>query len=85
MSGQHEGLIGNILDKVKDLLTDDDDDRKDKQPPQEDPPLTPQCCGMPPGHPLVGEPRALSDEPVVHDLNCPNHPDNLAKEEVVAS
>ena len=46
MSAQREGFLGDILDKVKDLVTDDD--RKDDKP--EDPPLTPQCCGpQPPG------------------------------------
>ncbi len=75
MSAQREGFLGDILDKVKDLVTDDD--RKDDKP--EDPPLTPQCCGpWPPGHPVVGM-------PVDHDPNCPNHPDNAVKEEEVAS
>lgn len=76
MTGQREGFIGDILDKVKDLITDDD--QKDPKSPQEDPPLTPQCCGpQPPGHPLLSV-------PVEHDLTCPNHPDNLAKEEVAS-
>lgn len=74
MSGQHEGLVGNILDKVKDLLTDDDEDRKDPKREQ-DPPLTPQCCGMPPGQTLVAW---------EHKADCPNHPDNVAKEEVAS-
>ena len=77
MTGQREGFIGDILDKVKDLITDEEP-RKDPKPPQEDPPLTPQCCGVtPPGHPLV-------DMPVVHELNCPNHPDYVAPEEVAS-
>ena len=72
MTGQREGFIGDILDKVKDLITDDE---PQKDPKREDPPLTPQCCGpLPPGHPLV-------DLPVEHDPNCPNHPDNLATDE----
>ncbi|MDX8030781.1 hypothetical protein SK803_11195 [Lentzea sp. BCCO 10_0856] len=83
MTSQREGFLGDILDKVKDLITDDEP-KKDPKPPQEDPPLTPQCCGQPPGHPLVGEPRLLSEGPVEHDLDCPNHPDNVVKEEVAS-
>ena len=83
MSGQQEGLIGNIFDKVKDLL-DGDDDRKDKTPPPEDPPLTPQCCGQPPGHPLIGQPHMVTEGPIEHDADCPNHPDNVVKEEVAS-
>jgi hypothetical protein len=75
MSGQHEGLIGNILDKVKDLLTDDDDNRKDPKHQPEDPPLTPQCCGLPPGQTLVA---------FEHKADCPNHPDNLTAAEKVS-
>ncbi|SFR12624.1 hypothetical protein SAMN04488564_103845 [Lentzea waywayandensis] len=76
MSGQHEGLFTNIVDKFKDML--DGDDRKDKTPEPEDPPLTPQCCGVtPPGHPVVAM-------PVEHELDCPNHPGNVAKEEVAS-
>jgi hypothetical protein len=77
MTTQREGFLGDILDKVKDLITDDEP-RAPKTPPQEDPPLTPQCCGpQPPGHPLLAA-------PVEHDAACPNHPDNLAKEEVAS-
>ncbi|NGY57811.1 hypothetical protein G7043_02570 [Lentzea sp. NEAU-D13] len=73
MTGQREGFIGDILDKVKDLVTDDEP--RDPKPKEDDPILVPQCCGpMPPGHPLVGL-------PVEHDANCPNHPDNLADDE----
>jgi hypothetical protein len=76
MTGQREGLVGDILDKVKDMLTHEGHHKDEK--PVEDPPLTPQCCGVtPPGQPVVGM-------PVVHDLDCPNHPDNLAKEEVAS-
>lgn len=81
MTGQREGLFGDILDKVKDLITDDD--QKDPKTPKEDPPLTPQCCGpLPPGHPLVGDPQLLTEGPTEHDKDCPNHPDNLAKDVV---
>ncbi|GAA3686919.1 hypothetical protein C8D87_111292 [Lentzea atacamensis] len=83
MTTQREGFLGDILDKVKDLITDDET-QDPKTPPQEDPPLTPQCCGMPPGHPLVGEPRLVSEGPVEHDKDCPNHPDNLTTEEVAS-
>ena len=77
MSGQREGFISDILHKVEDLVTGGDHGEP-KTPPQEDPPMTPQCCGpQPPGHPLV-------EMPVVHDPDCPNHPDNLAKEEVAS-
>ena len=83
MSGQHEGLLSNIVDKFKDML-DGDDDRKEKAPEPEDPPLTPQCCGMPPGHPLIGDPKLLTEGPVEHDKDCPNHPDNASKQEVLS-
>ncbi|WP_394616086.1 hypothetical protein JNUCC0626_41320 [Lentzea sp. JNUCC 0626] len=66
--------MSNIVDKFKDML-DGDDDRKEKTPQPEDPPLETQCCGMPPGQPLVGS--------FEHKADCPKHPDNLAKEEVV--
>jgi hypothetical protein len=81
MTTQREGFLGDIVDKVKDLL-DGPDPKKTPEP--EDPPLVPQCCGQPPGHPLVGEPRLLLDGAAEHDRDCPNHPDNLAKDEVVA-
>jgi hypothetical protein len=84
MSGQREGFISDILHKVEDLIGHEEP-KEPKTPPQEDPPLTPQCCGQPPGHPLVGEPRLLSEGVVEHDPDCPNHPDNLAKEQEVAS
>ena len=73
MSGQHEGLFTNIVDKFKDIL-DGDDDRKDKTPEPEDPPLETQCCGRPPGQTLVAW---------EHKADCPNHPDNLATTEKV--
>lgn len=74
MSGQQEGLIGNIFDKVKDLLDGDDDNRADKTPPQEDPPLETQCCGRPPGQTLVAW---------EHKTDCPSHPDNVVATEKV--
>lgn len=73
MTGQREGLVGDIFNKVKDLLTDDEPKDPKKQ---EDPPLETQCCGKPPGQPLLGE--------FEHDADCPNHPDNLAKREVAS-
>ncbi|MGI5505209.1 hypothetical protein [Lentzea sp. CA-135723] len=77
--------MSNIVDKFKDILDgDNDDDRKDKTPQPEDPPLTPQCCGMPPGHPLIGDPKLLTEGPVEHDKDCPNHPDNVSKQEVLS-
>lgn len=82
MSAQREGLFGDIVDKFKDFVTDDE--RKVEQP-KEDPPLTPQCCGpVPPGWPVVGDPKLLAEGSVEHDANCPNHPDNLASEEVAS-
>ncbi|MGW4208613.1 hypothetical protein ACWEIJ_11560 [Lentzea sp. NPDC004789] len=84
MSGQREGFISDILHKVEDLVTGGDH-TEPKTPPQEDPPMTPQCCGpLPPGHPLVGEPRLVTEGAVEHDPDCPNHPDNLAKAEVAS-
>jgi hypothetical protein len=73
MSGQREGLVGDIFNKVKDLLTDDEP--KDPKR-EEDPPLETQCCGKPPVQPVVGS--------FEHDPGCPNHPDNLAKQEVAS-
>ena len=70
MTGQREGFLGDILDKVKDLVTDENP----KTPPQEDPPMETQCCGRPPGQPLLGT--------FEHRTECPNHPDNLPKQEV---
>jgi hypothetical protein len=72
MTTQREGFLGDILDKVKDLVTDDE--RKEERP-KEEPPLVPMCCGpQPPGHPVA-------DLPVEHDPNCPNHPDRQAENE----
>lgn len=71
MSGQREGFLGDILDKVKDLVTDDE---RKEQTPKDDPPLETQCCGRPPGQPLLGD--------FEHEADCPNHPDNLPKQEV---
>jgi hypothetical protein len=79
MSGQREGLIGDIFNKVKDLITDEDP----KAPPQEDPPLETQCCGRPPGVPVVGT-HLISEGEFEHAPDCPNHPDNVAKEEVAS-
>ena len=79
MSAQREGLFSDIIDKVKDIITDDDD-RKDEQPKQ-DPVITPKCCGHIPKFAPTAE-DVTSDEPVVHDADCPNHPDNLPKEVV---
>lgn len=80
MSGQREGFLGDILDKVKDLITDDE--RKD-QTPKDDPPLETQCCGKPPIQPVHGG-QLISEGEVEHDLGCPNHPDNVAKQEVAS-
>ncbi|MGW6448850.1 hypothetical protein [Lentzea sp. NPDC055074] len=66
-------MFTNIADKFKDLL--DGDDRKDKTPEPEDPPLETQCCGKPPGQPLLGS--------FEHEAGCPNHPDSLATTEKV--
>ncbi|HEX8869164.1 MAG TPA: hypothetical protein VF821_26125, partial [Lentzea sp.] len=41
----------------------------------EDPPLTPQCCGR---RAVYGSPL---NAPVEHDPDCPNHPDNLARQD----
>ena len=79
MSGQREGFLGDILDKVKDLVTDDD--RKEQNPPKDDPPL--ECCGQPPIQPVHGGHLIIEDE-VEHDPGCPNHPDNVAKQEVAS-
>ncbi|NGY59086.1 hypothetical protein G7043_09120 [Lentzea sp. NEAU-D13] len=46
--GTREGFLGDILDKVKDLITDDEAKPLDR----EDPPVTPQCCGSPTSHPM---------------------------------
>jgi hypothetical protein len=81
MSGQREGFLGDILDKVKDLITDDEPQKDPKR--EEDPPLTPQCCGKPPIQPVVGG-QLISEGELQHELNCPNHPDNLAKQEVAS-
>ncbi|MCP2247019.1 hypothetical protein [Lentzea aerocolonigenes] len=90
MTGQREGLIGDIFKKVKDLVTDDDNTNPTPPPPapeptpapQPGPPVTPQCCGHTPKFAGTAE-ELTSDEPIVHDANCPNHPDNLAKEVMV--
>jgi hypothetical protein len=74
MTGQREGLVGDIFNKVKDLLTDDEP-KDPKTPPQEDPPLETQCCGQPPGQTLIAW---------EHKADCPNHPDNLTPAEKVS-
>ncbi|ANZ38238.1 hypothetical protein BBK82_21375 [Lentzea guizhouensis] len=82
MTTQREGFLGDIVDKVKDLL---DSPEPKKTPEPEDPPLTPQCCGPnPPGWPIMGGHKVVTEGPVEHELNCPNHPDNVAKEEVAS-
>jgi hypothetical protein len=49
---------------------------------KEDPEVTPMCCGMPPGPMmLVGN---FEQAEHVHEADCPNNPDNLAQQEVVA-
>jgi hypothetical protein len=93
MTGQREGFLGDILDKVKDVFTDDDNSNPTPPPPpapapapepsHPGPPVTPQCCGPNPKF-LKAPEASVTDSPVVHDADCPNHPDNLAKEEVVA-
>jgi hypothetical protein len=92
MTGQREGLIGDIFNKVKDLVTDDNPNPTPPPPPpapaptpvpqpQPGPPVTPQCCGQTPM--FVGNAEDLaSDASKQHDADCPNHPDNLAKEVV---
>lgn len=81
MSAQREGFFGDILDKVKDIITDDDRPEDDK-PVEQPPVVTPKCCGQIPKFAPTAE-DLTSDEPVVHDADCPNHPDNQS-EEVVA-
>ena len=80
MTGQREGLVGDIFNKVKDLLTDDEPKDPKKQ---EDPPLETQCCGKPPVQPVVGG-QLITEGEFQHELDCPNHPDNLAKQEVAS-
>ncbi len=49
---------------------------------EEDPEVKPMCCGQPPGPMmLVGNFEESERE---HEANCPNHPDNLAKQEVAS-
>lgn len=74
MTTQREGFIGDILDKVKDLVTDEEPQKDPKR--EEDPPLETQCCGKPPVQPVIGS--------FEHDPGCRNHPDNLAKQEVAS-
>lgn len=66
MTTQREGFLGDIVEKVKDLLTDDDV-RKDEKPV--DPPLTPQCCG---GHP-VPPVYDSGDVLFMHESTCKNY------------
>lgn len=81
MSAQREGFFGDILDKVKDIITDDD--RKQDDKPAENPPVVkPKCCGPVPKFAPTAEELA-ADESVEHDADCPNHPDNRS-DEVVA-
>ncbi|MGW6936582.1 hypothetical protein ACWGE0_41465 [Lentzea sp. NPDC054927] len=50
--------------------------------PSPKPPIRPQCCGQPPGPMmLVGN---FDETEHLHDAECPNHPDNLAKQEVAS-
>ncbi|SER52764.1 hypothetical protein SAMN05216188_112123 [Lentzea xinjiangensis] len=67
MTVQREGFLGDILDKVKDLVTDDD--RKDEKR-EEDPPLTPACCGGTPIPPLVGGGEGPT---MLHEVTCKNY------------
>ncbi|MFD5827162.1 hypothetical protein [Lentzea sp. NPDC060358] len=69
MTVQREGFLGDILDKVKDLITDDEP-RNPKTPPKEDPPLTPQCCGGTPIPPLVGNGEGPT---FLHEKTCKNY------------
>ncbi|MEU0886142.1 hypothetical protein ABZ345_46845 [Lentzea sp. NPDC005914] len=90
MTAQREGFLGDILDKVKDIITDDDSNPTPTPPPpapeptpvpHPQPPVTPQCCGPTPKFANLGE-DLTDDGPKLHDADCPNHPDNLAKEVV---
>ncbi len=69
MTVQREGFLGDILDKVKDLVTDEEP-RDPKTPPQEDPPLTPQCCGGTPIPPLMGSGEGPT---ILHEPTCKNY------------
>lgn len=80
MSAQREGFFGDILDKVKDIITDDDRPKEDK-PVEQPPVITPKCCGHAPKFVPTAE-DVDSGGDVEHDADCPNHPDNLAKEVV---
>jgi hypothetical protein len=80
MSAQREGFLGDILDKVKDIITPDDD-KKDDKPVQDPPVITPKCCGQIPKFAPTAE-EVDSSGDVEHDADCPNHPDNLNKEVV---
>ncbi|SDG36938.1 hypothetical protein SAMN05216553_107382 [Lentzea fradiae] len=67
MTTQREGFLGDILDKVKDLITDNE---PKQDPKREDPPLTPQCCGGTPIPPVVGN----GEGPVfLHESTCKNY------------
>jgi hypothetical protein len=80
MSAQREGFFGDILDKVKDIITDDDRPKEDK-PVEQPPVITPKCCGHNPKFVPTAE-DLTTDGPIHHDADCPNHPDNLAKDVV---
>jgi hypothetical protein len=87
MTGQREGFLGDILDKVKDIITPDDNTNPPPPPPapaptpvpQPQPPVTPQCCGPNPKFVDTGA-DLIAEGPKVHDADCPNHPDNLPEE-----
>ena len=86
MTGQREGLLGDIFDKVKDIITPDDDNKPQPPPqpdrPSEKPPvIEPKCCGQNPKFVDTGE-DLTDDGTKVHDAGCPNHPDNKAAEVV---
>ncbi|MGZ3142851.1 hypothetical protein ACVDFE_12800 [Lentzea chajnantorensis] len=83
MTTQREGFLGDIVDKVKDLLDGSDEHKNPTK--VEDPPMVPQCCGPPPpGWPIMGGHKLVTEGPVEHEANCPNHPDNAPKEEVAS-
>ncbi|MFS8103204.1 hypothetical protein LFM09_39355 [Lentzea alba] len=88
MTGQREGFLDDILDKVKDIITDDNPNPTPPPPPaptpvpQPKPPVTPKCCGQTPKFAPTAEDLTV-EESKVHDADCPNHPDNLPKDVVV--
>lgn len=48
-------------------------------PPAPSPPVTPQCCGQNPKF-FASSADLTTDGQTEHNADCPNHPDNLAKE-----